>query len=225
MATSDTLSEADLPLPTDEFVDRLIDDVDGFMHDHGLDESRFKEQLTEDQMRQGLLTRAYGEFRVGKILIPNMDECEDPRIYVQLAKQIEDEFKHGRLLSNRLRELGADPSRAAEHENPLSKEYWEAVSGLDIVETTAMLQCGAERFASRRHPEELQYYDDETAEIYESVIAPDEKFHAQVGVNVLRTYCDDYETQRSALEASRRGRELTIELHDESYREAYGAAD
>lgn len=217
------LTTDELPLPTEEFVDRLMGEVDAFMTEHGLDESRFEEQLTEAQMRNGLRTRSYGEFRVGKILFPNLDECDDPRIYVQLAKQIEDEFKHGRLLSKRLQELGDDPSTARQYENDLSRQYWEEVAGRNIVETTAMLQCGAERFASFRHPKELQFYDEETAQIYETVIAPDERFHAQVGVNVLRTYCDDYETQVEALEASRRGRELTIELHDASYREAYGA--
>lgn len=221
MATSDELSEEELPLEPDEFAVRLTGDVDRFMEAHGLDESRFDEKLSESQMRNGLYTRIHAELLTGDIARRMAEQVDDDGLFIQLTKQVEDEVKHARLLGQRLEDLGGHPSECFERADDLSKQFWAEFDGLGLVETTAMLQAGAERMARFRHPNEQAYYDDETASVYEDVITPDEMFHAQVGVNVLRTYCADLATQRTALRASREGREIVVDLHDTGYKQAY----
>ena len=221
MAPSESLSEDDLPLEPAEFAGRLTEDVDRFMEDHGLDQSRFEEELSDAQMRNGLYTRVHGELVTGDIARRMAEQVDDDDLFVQLAKQAEDEVKHARLLGQRLKALGGHPAECFDRANDLSKAFWEAIEGRGVVETTAMLQAGAERMARFRHPNEQRFYDDETAKVYEDVIIPDEMFHAQVGVNVLRTYCTDEETQRTALRASWEGREIVVDLHDAGYKQAY----
>mgnify|MGYP006292820063 CR=1 FL=1 len=221
MASSEALSAGDLPLEPAEFARRLTGDVDRFMEAHGLDESRFSEPLSDAQMRNGLYTRVHGELVTGDIARRMAEQVDDDDLFVQLAKQAEDEIKHARLLGQRLKALGGHPAECFERANDLSKEFWDAIGGRELIETTAVLQAGAERMAGFRHPNEQQYYDDETAMVYEDVITPDERFHAQVGVNVLRTYCTDEATQRRALRASHEGRDIVVDLHDAGYKQAY----
>ena len=215
------LTEDDLPLDPETFARRLTEDVDRFMADHGLDQSRFGEPLSDAQMRNGLYTRVHGELVTGDIARRMAEQVEDDDLFVQLAKQAEDEVKHGRLLGQRLKALGGHPAECFDRANDLSKQFWDAIDGRGLVETTAVLQAGAERMAGFRHPNEKVYYDDETARVYEDVITPDERFHAQVGVNILRTCCTDEDTQRRALRASHEGREIVVDLHDAGYKQAY----
>lgn len=221
MPTTEALDAADLPLPADEFAVRLTEDVDRFMATRGLDESRFEEKLTPEQMRNGLYTRIHAELVTGDIARRMAEQVDDADLFIQLIKQEEDEAKHARLLGQRLRDLGGNPAECFERADDLSEQFWAEFDGLGLIETTAMLQAGAERMARFRHPNEQSFYDDETASVYEDVITPDEMFHAQVGVNLLRACCTDLETQRNALEASHRGREIVVDLHDTGYKQAY----
>lgn len=90
---------------------------------------------------------------------------------------------------------------------------WEDFRSLDVVEQAATLQGAGERMAKARHPNELRYYDGETAEIYENVIVPEEQFHAKIGENVLR-HCTDRESQLAALRRARAVQSLLLEHND-----------
>lgn len=215
------LTEDDLPLDPETFARRLTEDVDRFMADHGLDRSRFAEPLSDAQMRNGLYTRVHAELVTGDIARRMAEQVGDDDLFIQLTKQAEDEVKHARLLGQRLKALGGHPAECFERANDLSKQFWEAIDGRGLVETTAVLQAGAERMAGARHPNEQAYYDDETPLVYEDVITPDERFHAQVGVNILSTCCTDAESQRRALRASHEGRDIVVDLHDAGYQQAY----
>ena len=226
--TTSTLSEDDLPLPPEEFADRLMDDVDAYIDEHDLASARFETDLTDDQMRDGLYTRIYNEIvaiDLSREMLNDINRAEDPQVFVHLLKQIEDEAKHARMLSQRLWNLGGNPQEVFERASDSTVEFWERFEGLDAVEMAVMLQCGAERMAQHRHPKELEFYDDETAEIYENVIVPEEKFHAKIGVNIIRKMCTDEESQLKALRASREGREMIRSHHDKGIQEAYGTAD
>ena len=102
-----------------------------------------------------------------------------------------------------------------------TEEFWDLLAGFDAVETNVMLQAGVERMAQYRHPKELAHYDDETAEVYEKVIVPEEQFHAKIGVSLLRSLCRDADSQRRAMERSREGRRTIREVHDRGIRDAY----
>ena len=226
--TTETLSEDDLPLPAEEFADRLMDDIDAYIDEHDLASARFDTQLTDEQMREGLYTRIYNEIvaiDLSREMLNDINRAEDPQVFIHLLKQIEDEAKHARMLSQRLWNLGGHPEEVFERASESTVEFWERFEGYDAVEMAVLLQCGAERMAQHRHPKELEFYDDETAEIYENVIVPEEKFHAKIGTNIIRKMCTDEETQLKALRTSREGREMIRSHHDKGIQQAYGTAD
>lgn len=218
-------SSENLLLPAEEFTTNLLDEIDSYIDEHGLAESRLEPELIADQMRKRLFTRVY-KGTVGPDIAQEMvigaDRLEVPQIVVHLLKQSEAEAKHGRMLSQRLWNLSGDPQGTFTRAVDSSKELWENFRGQGIAETAAMLQYGAEQMAQYRHEKEREYYDDETAEVYENVISPEEQFHAKIGVNVLRTLCATEQTQRTALQTSREGRQLITSKHDGGIRNAYG---
>jgi bacterioferritin (cytochrome b1) len=227
MATTDTLSEADLPLPAEEFAERLIADIDAYIETHGLAEARFDTAIGEAEMREGLYTRIYNEFAaldLSRQMLDGIDRAENPQAWVHLLKQMEDEAKHARMLSQRLWNLGGEPELTFERAADSTKRFWELFEDLDVIEMAVMLQCGAERMAQYRHEKELHFYDEETAEIYEKVISPEEAFHAKIGVALLRLLCTDEATQRRALRTSHEARELIRDVHDQGIQEAFGGA-
>lgn len=224
MTTRATLSESDLPLPPEEFADRLIAEIDGYIEEHGLATARFDADLGDDEMREGLYTRIYNEIAaidLSRRMLDGIDRAENPQAFVHLLKQIEDEAKHARMLSQRLWNLGGEPELTFERADESTRSFWGLFDGLDVIETTIMLQCGTERMAQYRHEKELNYYDEETAEVYEKIIAPEEKFHAKIGVNLLRVLCTDEETQVRALRQWQEGRELIREIHDKGVQNAF----
>lgn len=227
MATGVSLTEADLPLPPSEFAERLMADLDQYIDEHGLAEARFDTQLTEEEMRDGLYTRIYNEIAaldLSRRMLDGIDRAENPQAYIHLLKQMEDEAKHARMLSQRLWNLGGSPQLTFERAADSTKSFWEMFDGLDVIETAIILQCGTERMAQYRHEKELKYYDEETAEIYERVISPEEAFHAKIGESLLRTLCVDEATQRRALQKSQETRELIREIHDRGIQEAFGGS-
>lgn len=215
------LSTDELPLPPEEFAEQLVEEVDAYIEEHDLDQPRFETDLDDAAMREGLYTRIFNEIKAIDHPRAMLDEVEDPQTFIHLLKQIEDEAKHARMLAQRLWNLGGEPQEVFDRVEDSTLEFWELFEDRDLLETAAILQCGAEHMAQYRHPDELQYYDDETAEIYENVIVPEEQFHAKIGRNVFRTHCEDEASQRKAIEASRKGREQIRSHHDEGVVSAY----
>lgn len=199
------IDESDLPMEPEEFSTKLFEEIDQFFFENDMDKSNFERELTDEEMRQGLYTRVSNEVRTVKYPLRLLERIDDPVAFVHLNKQIEDEAKHARLLGKRLKELGGDPSESfAKSETDW---YWENIEENiergELIEPIIWLQGVGERWLSYRTPHDIEFFDDETAQIYEDVIVPDEKFHAQVGVNLIELLCTDEESQLKALEASR----------------------
>jgi len=208
MVSARRIEEDELPLPAEEFTDRFIAEVEDFIEGSGRYDAQFDRPATREEMRTGLYTRIYNELMAVKHPLEMLEDVEDPDVYVQLLKQMEDEAKHARLLAQRLRDLGGNPALANERVKEQALEMWETLEGLDVVERTVLFQCGGERGVATRHVNESEFYDDETQRVYEDVIIPDEKFHTQIGVNIVRRYCRDRDAQLRALRTSREGRRL-----------------
>lgn len=223
MATNTQLTEAELPLDPETFADRLINEIDTFIDEHDLDDSRFEEKMSEMQMREGLYTRLYNEIMAVDLPRRQLEGCDDPQVFIHLLKQIEDEAKHARMLAQRIWQLDGNPEETFERADESVKEYWAEYDDKDPIEIGAMMQCGSERMASFRVAKEIEYYDDETAAIYDDVIDPEEQFHAKIGVAMLRRLCTDYETQAKALRSSRDIREIILDRYESGVREAYTA--
>lgn len=216
------LTEDELPMDAEAFTTQLIDSIDERIEAEGLNSSRFDHDLSEEEMLDGLYTRVYNELAVADAARRMTTQVDDPQIFVHLLKQLEDEAKHARMLAQRIYRLGGNPADVFERADESARRFWGRFEGLDLVETTAMLQATTERIAHQRHQHEADHYDEETAEIYRRVITPEEQFHSMIGVNILRTYCPDLERQRVALRCANdsmaiRGNEL-----DSGVRNAYG---
>jgi bacterioferritin (cytochrome b1) len=221
MATNTELSESELPIESDIFADRLIEEIDLFIDEHELDESRFDEKMSEVQMREGLYTRVYNEIMAVDLPRRQLEGCDDSQVFIHLLKQIEDEAKHARMLSQRIWQLDGNPEEVFERADESVMDYWAEYDGKDPIEIGAMMQCGSERMASFRVAKEIDYYDDETATIYEDVIDPEEQFHAKIGVAMLRRLCTDRKSQVQALQGSRNIREIILDRYESGVREAY----
>lgn len=224
----DFVDEDELPLDPDEFVDRLLEAVDRIIEENKFAESRFDSEFGHDEMKNGLYTRVYAEIQAGLVPDRMREECDDSRLCIHLLKQSEDEFRHARLLAKRLDELGGDVSNIPENVAQDTIDYFENAhykrweqEGFDMVKTAISHQAVGERIAGMRHPNEVQYYDEETSTIYKDVIIPDERFHAQVGANILRHYCTDTSSQLTAINEVERTLENLENLHNEGYRDAY----
>jgi rubrerythrin len=219
------IDEVDLPLDPETFADRMIEEVDAYIDHYGLDEPRFDADLTDDQMREGLYTRIFNEIKAIDHPREMLNTVEDPQVFIHLLKQIEDEAKHARMLSQRLWNLGGTPQDVFDNAAESTVEFWELFDDREqLVDKAGVLQSGAEHMAQYRHPKELEHYDDETAAIYEDVIVPEEQFHAKIGKNIFRTHCRTEESQRQALRSARAGREQIREFHDEGVTDAYDAS-
>lgn len=215
------LSEDELPVPPEEFSDRLIAEIDSFIEEYNLGAPRFDEQRSEEEMREGLYTRVYNEIMAADVPRDMLDDAKrfnNPQIFIHLLKQIEDEAKHARLLSQRLWNLGGDPAQCFERAERSS--FWDDFEQLNSIQQAATLQGAGERMAKARHPNELKHYDEETAEIYENVIVPEEQFHTKIGENILR-HCTTEESQLQALRRAREVQEL-LKTHNEENAESYG---
>lgn len=217
------LSESDLPMSSRAFTERLIGEIDETIEAEGLDSARFEKRLSSDEMLEGLYTRVYNELAVADAARRMAEEVDDPQIFIHLLKQLEDEAKHARMLAQRIHRLGGNPADVFDRVDEKAAEFWQRFDGLDLVETTSMLQATTERIAHQRHQHEADYYDEETAEIYRRVITPEEKFHSMIGVNVLRTYCDDRESQQTALDRVNESMAIRGGELDSGIRSAYGS--
>jgi hypothetical protein len=143
---------------------------------------------------------------------------KDVEVKLALARQCGDEAKHYRLIEERLRGLGVDPSRI----DPLAQGYtpmFEFLKGLGTtVERIAAGQFAREALAKVRNDVFADYCvqkgDPETAKLYREVIGPDEEHHHALGRKLLRRFAVTPEAQDLARKAATRTLELAEELQE-----------
>jgi bacterioferritin (cytochrome b1) len=143
-----------------------------------------------------------------------------PQIDVKLAlaRQCGDEAKHYRLIEERLRQMGRDPSTI----DPLAEGYspmFQYLKNLgSTVERLAAGQFTREGLAKERNRVFIDYCkakgDVETAKLYEEIIQPDEGYHHEMGRRLLPKYADTPEKQELARQAASRTLQLAEELQE-----------
>ena len=139
-------------------------------------------------------------------------------VKLALARQCGDEGKHYRLIEERLRQMGQDPSAI----NPLAEGYSPMFQYLGTLQTTverlAAGQFTREGLAKVRNEVFIDYCkaqgDTETAKLYEETIQPDEKYHHDMGRRLLPKYADTAERQGLARQAAVKTLELAEELQE-----------
>ena len=132
------------------------------------------------------------------------------------ARQVGDEARHYRLIGERLRALGVDPSGL----NPLAKGWGPLFQYLDTLTTTvsrvAAGQFTREAIAVVKNRQFIEFCeragDKETATLYRDVIEPDERYHHDLGRRLLLRLATTPEAQATARAAARRTLELAEEL-------------
>jgi len=150
---------------------------------------------------------------------------DDVDVKMAFARQAGDEAKHYRMIRDRLRALGAP---AAAYANPLGKGYGPLFHYLDSLKTTvervAAGQFTREAIAVVKNRQFIEFCeragDRETAALYRDVIEPDERYHHQLGRELLLRLATSADAQAAARQAARR----TLELADELQRAALTTA-
>jgi 1,2-phenylacetyl-CoA epoxidase catalytic subunit len=147
--------------------------------------------------------------------IPTTREVD---VKLALARQAGDEAKHYRLIQRRLAELGVDTAGLdpfASGTSPLLA-FLLGVEG--TVARVAAGQFTREALALVRNEEFIRFCrargDGETAELYATIIQPDERHHHELGRGLLRTLAVTAEAQDAARRASARTLELAEELQE-----------
>lgn len=147
-----------------------------------------------------------------------MDTTLEMDVKLALARQCGDEARHYRLIEDRLRQMGQDPSAI----DPLAEGYspmFQYLKGLETtVERLAAGQFTREGLAKVRNQVFIEYCkaqgDTPTAELYEGTIQPDEGYHHEMGRRLLPKYADTPEKQQLARAAAARTLELAEELQE-----------
>lgn len=144
-------------------------------------------------------------------------------VKLAFARQVGDEAKHYRLITDRLRALGFDVTSF----DPLARGYGRLFEYLATLETTVERvsagQFTREAVAIVKNRQFIEFCeragDAETAALYRDVIEPDERYHQGLGRRLLLRLATTPEAQDAAARAARR----TLELADELARAALAA--
>jgi 1,2-phenylacetyl-CoA epoxidase catalytic subunit len=141
---------------------------------------------------------------------------DDVAVKLALARQVGDEAKHYRLIAERLGKLGIDAATL----DPLAGGYGPLFKYLDTLETTvervAAGQFTREAIAVVKNRQFIEFCervgDTETAALYRDTIEPDERYHHELGRQLLLRFATTDETQQAATAAARRTLALAEEL-------------
>jgi len=140
----------------------------------------------------------------------------DTQVKLSLARQCGDEAKHYRLIEERLRGYGVDPS-ALSHGPPSPMYLWLS-SLTTTVERIAAGPFAREALAKVRNRVFAEFCasrgDEETAKLYREIIDPDEHHHHALGRKLLLRFATTPEAQERARAAARRTLSLAEELQE-----------
>ena len=129
-----------------------------------------------------------------------------------LDRQVGDEAKHYNLLAKRFSELGGDLNTFDPREGGYSPLFQYLTNLSTSVERLAAGQFTREAIAQRRNDMFIDYLrrvgDEDTAQLYDRIIQPDEEHHHELGRKMLLKYAVTQELQ----EAARRSCEKTLEI-------------
>ena len=145
-------------------------------------------------------------------LTPELD------VKIGLARQVGDEAKHYSLLSKRYADLGGNLEAFDPRTGGYTPLFHFLVGLKTSVERLAAGQFTREALAQRRNDMFVRYLreagDAETAELYDTIIQPDEAHHQDLGRSMLLKYATSEGQQQAARQASRRTLEIAEELRE-----------
>lgn len=156
------------------------------------------------------------EIEAAEIAARWMVTSEDVDVKLAFARQVGDESKHYRMVAERLRELGFD----AKAFDPLAKGYGPLFQYLDSLKTTvervAAGQFTREAIAVVKNRQFIEFCeragDQATANLYKDVIEPDERYHHELGRQLLLRLATTSDAQDAAQRAAARTLAMAEEL-------------
>ncbi len=145
---------------------------------------------------------------------------DDVFVKMAFARQAGDEAKHYRMIAERLRQLGFDPTTI----DPLATGFGPLFKYLDglttTVERVAAGQFTREAIAVVKNRQFIEFCeragDRETAALYRDVIEPDERYHHELGRSLLLRLATTPQTQAAAARAAQRTLTLAEELQQKA---------
>jgi len=173
------------------------------------------ETLTVERLLQVALKNELEAAEVAALWMGTTTELE---VKLAFARQVGDEAKHYRLISERLARLGVDASRIDPREGGYSPlfEYLRALQS-----TTARVAAGQftrEAVALVRNQAFIEFCESrgdlETAALYREQIQPDERHHHELGRALLARYGVTADEQSVARQAAARTLELAEEIQE-----------
>jgi uncharacterized ferritin-like protein (DUF455 family) len=172
-------------------------------------------ELTIDRLLRVALKNELEASEVAAIWMHTTSELD---VKLAFARQVGDEAKHYRLISERLAQMGVDTSKIDPREGGYSElfEYLRALQS--TVARVAAAQFTREAIAVVRNQCFIEFCqargDIETAALYRDIIQQDEQHHHELGRVLLARYATTLDEQNVALQAARRTLELAEEIQE-----------
>ena len=184
----------------------------------GLDHFELVEAESENRMEMAHLLKIAlkNEIEASEIAALWMNTTKEIDVKLGLARQAGDEARHYGLIEQRLRQMGVDLSGFQPLADGYSKmfQYLKSLEG--TVERLAAGQFTRERIALKRNTQFIRFCemhgDMETAGIYREIIQPEERFHHELGRQMLLKYATDEAAQESARNSVERTLQIAEEL-------------
>jgi hypothetical protein len=173
------------------------------------------ESLTVNRL---LLVALKNEFEATELAAAWMGSTNELDVKMALARQVGDEAKHYRMITERLTALGVDIAEIDPRAGGCSALF-EYLRGLDG--TAARIAAGQftrEGIALIRNQIFIEFCeaagDGETAALYRDTIQPDEQHHHELGRRLLERYAVTDIEQKAARSAAQRTLELAEEIQE-----------
>lgn len=199
-----------------EFVARLSEEMDQLFSRLGAQQTLESESEGRVEVRTLMRLALKSEIEASELAGFWMPTTPEIDVKLALARQCGDEMKHYQLICRRLQELGEE----SPGHDPLAEGYsplYQYLRGLaTTVERVAGGPFAREAIAEVRNEQFIDFCksvgDEETAELYASIIQPEEVHHHQLGREILEKYCTTPELQEKAVAAVRNTLAIAEEL-------------
>ncbi|MEK6303871.1 MAG: ferritin-like domain-containing protein [Acidobacteriota bacterium] len=173
------------------------------------------ETLTVERLLRVALKNELEASEIAALWISTTSELD---VKLAFARQVGDEARHYRLISERLASLGVDASKIDPREGGYSGLFEYLHQLQSTVARVAAAQFTREGIALVRNERFIEFCeergDHETAALYRNHIQPDEQHHHLLGRSLLARYELTEDEQHLARQASQRTLELAEEIQE-----------
>lgn len=200
-------------LPVEEFIEDLKRENEEYFAGLGDEDTTYwaEEALEGAAAARALMPRWYNEVRGVDVIGRFISRVPDTSLKVLLGRQVGDEAKHARVCRVRIDQLGLS---ALDYE-PTAEQlrFGDVLDSYAYPEEFfAAQQLTVETESIKRNEKALHRFDDQTAEMFDKHINPDERFHARLGEIGLMVFARTAQAQERARRAAREIRDIHVAM-------------